>query len=51
MFSKPLVFIFFVGFDVPQRKIKTGRVGSSHKISKEESMKWFQQTVRVEYFV
>ncbi|XP_071113761.1 large ribosomal subunit protein uL5 [Haliotis cracherodii] len=31
------------GFNVAQRRRKRGRVGTSHKIGKEESMKWFQQ--------
>merc|ERR1712149_95395 len=31
------------GMNVRHRKRKTGRIGPKHKISKEESMKWFQQ--------
>ncbi|XP_068735082.1 large ribosomal subunit protein uL5-like [Montipora capricornis] len=31
------------GFNVSQRKRAKSRIGASHRISKEESMKWFQQ--------
>ncbi|XP_068706941.1 large ribosomal subunit protein uL5-like [Montipora foliosa] len=31
------------GFNVSQRKRAKSRIGAPHRISKEESMKWFQQ--------
>merc|ERR1712170_282137 len=31
------------GFNVPHKKQKRGKMGFSHRITKEESMKWFQQ--------
>ena len=34
------------GFRVADRKRKQNRVGSKHRISKDEAMKWFQQKVR-----
>lgn len=34
------------GFNVAERKRKRSRVGFKHLITKEESMKWFQQKVR-----
>ena len=37
---------FFAGFGVSKKKHKRGVVGIQHKITKEESMKWFQQKVR-----
>lgn len=33
------------GLRVARRKKKSGRVGSKHRVSKEEAMKWFQQKV------
>merc|ERR1712170_88601 len=30
------------GFNIPHRRKKTGRVGSCHKLVKEDAMKWFQ---------
>jgi large subunit ribosomal protein L11e len=30
------------GMNVAQRRKKTGRVGTSHRLVKEEAMKWFQ---------
>lgn len=33
------------GLRVARRKRKSGRVGSKHRVSKEEAMKWFQQKV------
>ena len=35
------------GFNVAKRKRAKAHVGAPHKISKEESMKWFQQKVTV----
>ena len=35
------------GFNVAKRKRAKAHVGSPHKISKDESMKWFQQKVHV----
>ena len=32
------------GFRVSRRKDRKGRVGIHHKLNKEESIKWFQQT-------
>ena len=32
------------GFDMGKRKHKKARMGASHKISKDEAIKWFQQT-------
>jgi large subunit ribosomal protein L11e len=32
------------GFDIGKRKHKKARMGASHKISKDEAIKWFQQT-------
>ena len=33
------------GFSVAERKRKQSRIGYKHLISKDESMKWFQQKV------
>ncbi len=33
------------GFSVSKRRRKRGKIGFSHRILKEESMKWFQQKV------
>ncbi len=33
------------GFRVAERRRKTNRVGIKHRITKDESMKWFQQKV------
>jgi len=35
------------GFNVAKRRRAKAHVGAPHKISKEESMKWFQQKVTV----
>ena len=35
------------GFNVAERKRKRSRIGFKHLITKEESMKWFQQKVRI----
>ncbi len=32
------------GFDIGKCKHKKARMGASHKISKDEAIKWFQQT-------
>jgi large subunit ribosomal protein L11e len=32
------------GFDIGKHKHKKARIGASHKISKDEAIKWFQQT-------
>jgi large subunit ribosomal protein L11e len=32
------------GFDIGKRKHKKARMGASHKITKDEAIKWFQQT-------
>ena len=32
------------GFDISKRKHKKARIGASHRISKDEAIKWFQQT-------
>ena len=32
------------GFDIGKRKHKKAHMGASHKISKDEAIKWFQQT-------
>lgn len=32
------------GFDIGKRKHKKASMGASHKISKDEAIKWFQQT-------
>lgn len=31
------------GYNVPHRRRKTGTVGIQHRLTKEESIKWFQQ--------
>lgn len=33
------------GFSIADKKRKTGRIGFSHRIRKEEAMRWFQQKV------
>ena len=35
------------GYRVAYRKQRKGKIGASHRVSKEESMKWFQQKVLV----
>ena len=37
------------GFNVAERKRKRGRIGFKHLITKDESMKWFQQKVKTGY--
>ena len=32
------------GFDIGKRKHKKSRIGASHRITKDEAIKWFQQT-------
>ncbi|CAF4237503.1 unnamed protein product [Rotaria socialis] len=32
------------GFDIGKRKHKKARIGASHRITKDEAIKWFQQT-------
>jgi large subunit ribosomal protein L11e len=32
------------GFDIGKRKHKKSSMGASHRISKDEAIKWFQQT-------
>jgi len=32
------------GYDIGKRKHKKARMGASHKILKDEAIKWFQQT-------
>ena len=32
------------GYDIGKRKHKKSRIGASHRITKEEAIKWFQQT-------
>ena len=34
------------GFRVAYRKRKMGKIGTDHKVTKDEAMKWFQQKVR-----
>ena len=36
-----------LGFSVSKRRRKTGKIGASHRIQKDEAMKWFQQKVRI----
>merc|ERR1711893_386555 len=31
------------GFNIPHRRKRTSRIGSKHRVNKEESMKWFRQ--------
>jgi large subunit ribosomal protein L11e len=31
------------GFRVARRKLKTGRVGASHKVTKQDAIEWFQK--------
>nr|XP_027200579.1 60S ribosomal protein L11-like [Dermatophagoides pteronyssinus] len=31
------------GFSINQRKHKAGRIGASHRLTKEDAMKWFQE--------
>jgi large subunit ribosomal protein L11e len=31
------------GYNISEKKRKRGRVGAPHRITKEETMKWFQQ--------
>ena len=38
------------GNRVAYRKRKKGRLGFSHRVTKDEAMKWFQQKVGVNYF-
>lgn len=37
--------ISFAGYNVAYRRRKTGKVGFSHRLTKEDAMKWFQQKV------
>jgi large subunit ribosomal protein L11e len=30
------------GYNVPKRRRKTAKMGPSHRVTKEETMKWFQ---------
>lgn len=39
------------GFNVAKRRRAKAHVGAPHKISKEESMKWFQQKVTVKHHI
>jgi len=39
------------GFNVAKRRRAKAHVGAPHKISKEESMKWFQQKVTVKQLI
>ena len=39
------------GFNVAKRRRAKAHVGAPHKISKEESMKWFQQKVAVKQHI
>lgn len=32
------------GYDIGKRKHKKARIGASHRITKDEAIKWFQQT-------
>lgn len=38
------------GFNVAKRKRAKAHVGAPHKISKDDSMKWFQQKVSFKTF-
>lgn len=38
-------FLLFLGYNVAHRRRKTGKVGFSHRLTKEDAMKWFQQKV------
>ena len=40
--------VCFLGYNVPHKKAKRGVIGPKHKVTKDESMKWFQQ--KVSYF-
>lgn len=31
------------GYNVAQRRRKTGKIGFGHRLTKEDAMKWFQQ--------
>lgn len=33
----------FSGFNVAFRRRKPGKIGSNHRLTKEDAMKWFQQ--------
>lgn len=35
--------VSFAGFNVAHRRIKTGKIGFQHRLTKEDAMKWFQQ--------
>lgn len=36
-------FLFLIGYNVAQRRRKTGKIGYGHRLTKEDAMKWFQQ--------
>ena len=38
-------FFFLTGYCISKRRQRRGTIGASHRINKEESMKWFQQKV------
>lgn len=38
-----MMLIYFLGYNVAQRKRKAGKVGFQHRLTKEDAMKWFQQ--------
>lgn len=37
------------GFNVAHRRKRVGKVGSPHKLNKDDAMKWFQQKVSIIY--
>ena len=36
------------GFNVPKKKAKRGRLGPSHRVTKEDAMEWVRQTFNAE---
>lgn len=37
------LILLFLGFNVAFRRRKPGKIGSKHRLTKEDAMKWFQQ--------
>ncbi len=39
------VYAIFAGYNVAYRRRRQSKIGFSHRVTKDEAMKWFQQKV------
>jgi hypothetical protein len=47
---KQLRFCVFSGYNISGRRKQTSKIGSPHRLNKEDAMKWFQTKVSYPFF-